>query len=134
MLRHRVAREAALDAVINAREPWVVRNSLLGFALLSDPVTSAELISRFQKCRQRTQRRGIAAAVALGGIGIEASLEPLIRYVRSGTTAAVNRAFVLEAIGIAGHLEGLPALSRIAGGHNFSIQAPVVDRVIRLRW
>jgi len=134
MLRHRMARDSALDAVINAREPWVVRNSLLGFALLSDRVTSAELIPRLETCRHRTQRRGIAAAVAFGGIGTEEALEPLMRYVRSGTTAAVNRAFVLEAIGIAGHLEGLPALSRIARGHNFTIQAPVADRVIRLRW
>jgi HEAT repeat protein len=134
MLRHRPAREPVLEAAIDAREPWVLRNTLLGYALLSDPVTGAELIPRFLSRGQRTERRGLAAAVALGGIGAEEALEPLVRYVKSGAAAAVNRAFVLEAIGLAGHLEGLPSLSRIARGHNFSIEAPVVDRVIRLRW
>jgi len=134
MLSHRPAREPALEAIIEAREPWVLRNTLLGFALLSDRSTGAELISRLQTCRSRTERRALAAAVAFGGTGLDEALEPLTRYVGSQTIAAANRAFVLEAIGIAGHLEGLPALSRIAEGHNFSIEAPVVDRVIRMRW
>ena len=75
----------------------------------------------------------MAAVLAFSAVGLKETMEPLIRYMKARRNPVVDRAFVAEAIGLAGNLEGLPPLSRLAAGHNFGVAAAAIDLAIRLR-
>jgi len=123
-----------LIAVVAARDSWVLQNTVQGFALLADPTTGMKMIPRFQRTRSQPERIALGAALAFSALGLKETLEPLLRYMDSRKNPVLSRAFVAEAVGLAGNLESLPPLSRIAEGHNFSVNTPPVDLVIRLRW
>ncbi len=134
MLRHRPAYPVARDTVVAARDNWVLQNTVQGFALLADPTTGMKMIPRFQRTRNQPERIALGAALAFSALGLKETLEPLLHYMDSRKNPVLSRAFVAEAVGLAGNLESLPPLSRIAAGHNFSVATPPVDLVIRLRW
>ena len=134
MLRHRPAYPVARDAVVAARENWVLQNTVQGFALLADPTTGMKMIPRFKRTRNQPERIALGAALAFSALGLKETLEPLLDYMDSRKNPVLSRAFVAEAVGLAGNLESLAPLSRIAAGHNFSVDTPPLDLVIRLRW
>jgi len=134
MLRHRQAYSEAQAAVIDARDPWVLQNTVQGFALLADPTVGMKMIPEFERTRIQPERIALAAALAFSALGLEETMKPLLKYMASPGNPVLSRAFVAEAVGIAANLDSLPPLTRLAEWHNFTLEAPPVDLVIRLRW
>ena len=72
--------------------------------------------------------------MGLALFGKNDDLRLLSRYIREAKVPAIDRAVVIEGIGVAGDPRDPGPLAWVAGGYNFYLNFAAIDRAITRKW
>ena len=97
-------------------DPVLVREGALALALLRGSAASTELVAMLKEANTTWTRGSIA--YALGFVGNEKSVEPLLEIYRDKTRQGEQRAIALAALGRIGDPDEIPLLATLA--HNLN--------------
>ncbi|HKB15428.1 MAG TPA: HEAT repeat domain-containing protein, partial [Planctomycetota bacterium] len=112
------AREILLQEVRNARRrPLLLQQAAIGLGLLSNPNAVPVLVEQLKA--EETLYAQAAVATALGYVGDQRSLRPLIEMARDESLAGTSRGLAIAALGRVADKEPLPWNSKISSMANY---------------
>ena len=112
------AREILLAEVREARRrPLLLQQAAIGLGLLSDPNAVPVLVEQLKQ--EETIFAQAAVATALGYVGDQRSLRPLIDMARDGSLPSISRGLAIAALGRVADKEPFPWNSKISAMVNY---------------
>lgn len=132
MLGHDEALGDVVETLRDVRERDAVELASMAYGLLADSPSANKLLKQLDRRRNNAELRGVAAGIALSGRTRD--LRALGTFIRSREVPASTRAFVIEALGLAGDTRDPSPLARLASAHNYLMSFTGLDRALLRKW